>query len=64
MEIKLEEAFKELEDVIAQMEQTDVGLEQSFDLYNKGVKLIQACNNKIDKVEKEIQMINNDGGNV
>ncbi|WP_418754838.1 exodeoxyribonuclease VII small subunit, partial [Eubacterium ventriosum] len=31
--------------------------EQSFELYNKGLSLVQDCNNQIDKIEKQIKII-------
>ena len=49
----IEENFTKLEE----MESEDVTLETSFDLYSKGLKLIKDCNDKIDKVEKEMKVI-------
>ena len=34
-----------------------ITLEQSFELYNKGLSLVQDCNNQIDKIEKQIKII-------
>jgi len=56
--ITLENAFEQLEEIISKMDDADVSLEKSFDLYHKGVKLVQFCNDRIDKVEKQIQIIN------
>ncbi len=43
------------------MEQEDISLEESFRLYKEGMKLIQSCNDKIDKVEKEVLKLNERG---
>lgn len=50
----LEESFQQLDDIIEQLEQEDVSLEESFRLYQTGMKLIKTCNASIDKVEKKI----------
>jgi len=58
----LEEAFEEIEEVIAQLEREEITLEQSFQQYNRGMKLLQYCNETIDRVEKKVLKINEDGG--
>lgn len=50
----LEDAFEELEETIAELENPDVSLDESLKLYQKGVKLLKYCNDAIDKVEKKI----------
>lgn len=50
----LEDAFEELEETIAELENPDVALDESLKLYQKGVKLLKYCNDAIDKVEKKI----------
>ena len=53
-DFKLEEAFEQLNKVIAELEQPDISLENSFTLYQEGMKLLKGCNDSIDKVEKEL----------
>lgn len=60
-ELTLDETFEKLEAAIGKLEQEDISLEESFQLYKEGMKLIQACNEKIDKVEKEVLKLNEDG---
>ena len=50
----LEDAFKELDQIIEALEQPDIRLEDSMNLYKKGVKLLEKCNLTLDKTEKEI----------
>ena len=57
----LEEMFQDLEKVIKDMENSDVTLEQSFDLYNKGMKILKECNRTIDEVEKKVLVLDEDG---
>ncbi|MCM1123318.1 MAG: exodeoxyribonuclease VII small subunit [Eubacterium sp.] len=61
-ELSLEETFGQIEDVIAHLETEEITLEQSFQEYNRGMKLLQHCNETIDRVEKKVLQINEDGG--
>ena len=61
LDISLEEAFEQIETVIEQLEEEDITLEESFRAYQEGMKLISYCNGKIDKVEKQVLTINEDG---
>ena len=61
-EISLEEAFEQIEEVISHLETEEITLEQSFQEYNRGMKLLQHCNETIDRVEKKVLQINEDGG--
>jgi len=60
-ELTLDETFERLEAAIEKLEQEDISLEESFRVYKEGMKLIQSCNEKIDKVEKEVLKLNEDG---
>ena len=57
----LEEMFQDLEKVIMAMEDSDVTLEKSFDLYNRGIELLKKCNRTIDEVEKKVLVLDEDG---
>ena len=58
---KLEDMFGELETVIQDMEKEDVSLEDSFELYNRGMNLLKRCNKAIDEVEKKVLVLDEDG---
>jgi exodeoxyribonuclease VII small subunit len=60
----LEELFGELDEIISGMEERDVSLEDAFALYEKGMKKIRQCNEKLDLVEKKMLVIANDGTTV
>lgn len=60
-ETTLDEVFEKLENAIGKLEQEDISLEEAFRLYKEGMKLVKSCNDKIDKVEKEVLKINSDG---
>lgn len=61
-ELPLEEAFAQIEEVIAHLETEEITLEESFQEYNRGMQLLQHCNNAIDRVEKKVLQINENGG--
>ena len=60
-ELSLEEAFARIEETIGRLEEEETTLEESFQAYQQGMKLLQYCNEKIDKVEKRVLLINEDG---
>lgn len=57
----LESMFQELENVIGKMETGDISLEQSFELYQKGMELLKKCNEEIDTVEKKVLVLDGNG---
>lgn len=57
----LEQMFEKLEESIEKLEQEDISLEDSFKIYQEGMKLIRTCNEKIDKVEKEVLKLSENG---
>lgn len=61
-ELSLEEAFAQIEEVIAHLETEEITLEQSFQEYNRGMQLLKHCNETIDQVEKKVLQINENGG--
>lgn len=60
-EMKLEESFEQLNHILVELEKSDVTLEDSFTLYQKGMKLLKSCNDSIDKVEKELIVLSENG---
>lgn len=57
----LEEIFEELDKIAEQLEETNVSLEDSFQLYHKGMELLKVCNEKIDMVEKKMLILDENG---
>lgn len=57
-ELSIEEIFGQLDRIIERMEDGSVSLEESFAYYEAGMKLVKTCNEKIDRVEKRIQVLN------
>ncbi len=57
----IEETFGELEELIKKLESGDCSLEESFQYYETGMKLVKFCNEKIDNVEKKIIVLEENG---
>jgi exodeoxyribonuclease VII small subunit len=61
-EPSLEEAFAMLDEITRRLEDEDISLEDSFGAYKKGMDLLKLCNDKIDRVEKKVLVLNEEGG--
>ncbi len=57
----LEQTFAEIEDIINNLESKDMALDESFALYEAGMKKLKQCNEEIDKVEKKMLLLNEQG---
>ena len=58
---KLEQLFDRLDDVAEQLESGEASLEDSFRLYKQGMDMLKLCGEKIDMVEKQILVMEEDG---
>lgn len=57
----LEELFEGLEKVIDTMEKPEISLEESFQLYQRGMELLKSCGQRLDKIEKKMLVLDNEG---
>lgn len=60
-EPKLEESFEKLDEMLNELESPDISLEESFQVYEEGMKLLRQCNEIIDRVEKKVLKLNESG---
>lgn len=60
--MELEEIMEKLDTTVKQMENEKLTLEESYQCFSKGMKLVQEGNRAIDKVEKKIQILMEDEG--
>ena len=60
-DLSIEDSFARLQELLARMEEEDVTLEESFACYEKGIRLIRYCNDRIDHVEKKVRMLRGEG---
>lgn len=54
MEKTIEQIFAELDQVMERLESSETSLEDSFACYETGMKLVKQCGERIDKVEKQM----------
>ena len=57
----IEESFAKLEEMVRQMEREDISLEESFGLYEEGMRLLKSVNTRIGEVEEKIRLIDENG---
>lgn len=55
--LSIEESLERIDNILEKMESEDTGLEESFKLYEQGLKLIKDAESNIDKVEKQIKIL-------
>ncbi len=60
-EMSFEDAMKELEAVVTQLESGDVPLEDSIKLYERGAALKAHCQKKLAEAEEKVAQITLDG---
>ena len=53
----IEENFKELDELLEKMQDEDVSLDESFEMYKKGVEIVKDSNEQIEKIEKQIEVL-------
>ena len=57
-DISIEDSFKSLDKIINQMDDEKCSIEKSLELYEKGIKLISDISNRIEKIDKELKVLN------
>lgn len=60
-ELSLEESLQALEQVMDELSSPTLSLEASFVKYKEGMDLLLQCNRAIDKVEKELMILEENG---
>ena len=60
-EIKFEDAIKKLEDIAKELESGNLGLDESVNKFEEGMKLSKVCNNMLNEAEKKINLLIDNG---
>lgn len=55
--INYEEAVNKLEDIIRRLEEGELSLEQSIQLFTEGMELVKTCNKYLDQAEEKIKIL-------
>ena len=56
-----EAAIAELETIVKKLEDGDLALEKSLELYERGVQLSRFCHTRLEEAEKRIEILNERG---
>jgi len=54
---EFEQAFAELEQIVKRLEGEELPLDESLELFEKGIRLSRFCNQKLEEIEKKIELI-------
>ena len=60
--LRLEEVLAQVEQCIAYLENPQISLENSFRYYEEGIRKLRICNEKVDRIEKQMLVISSQGG--
>mgnify|MGYP000977595938 CR=1 FL=1 len=55
--LSFEQAMKELEDIVRKLEDGELTLEESINLFQNGVKLSNQCSKMLDEVEHKVSIL-------
>lgn len=59
--LSLEEALEKLDKTIERLQVEEISLEESFQLYKEGMDYVKICSETIDRVEKKVLVLNQEG---
>ncbi len=60
-ELSIEESFDRVEEMLEQLRDEELSLEDSFAIYKNGMELLKGLSGKIDDVEKQVLMLDENG---
>lgn len=56
-----ESAISELETIVKRLEEGDLALEQSLELFERGVQLSRFCHSKLEDAERRVEILTERG---
>ncbi len=57
---RFEDALKKLEIIVNKLEDGNLSLEESLELFEEGVRLSRFCSQKLDEAEKKVEILTKD----
>ena len=60
-DLSFEQALSELEAAVQRLEEGDLPLEEALALYERGMRLVQYCNDLLDKAELQVEQVTVEG---
>ncbi len=63
-EKSFEEALQKLEEIVSKLENGDIPLEESINIFKKGVELTKFCKEKLNEAETQLKkLVKDENGN-
>ncbi len=62
MEMSFEEALAELESIVEKLEKGQLSLDESLVLFEKGIKLVRECNDKLKNARQKVEQLIEENG--
>lgn len=59
--LNIEEVFSKITSIVEQLEAPEITLEESMKLYRQGVELLTECGKSLDRIEKEMIVLTEEG---
>lgn len=59
--LSLEENFERLDGLVEKLSEEDISLEDAFSAYSEGMKVLKLCNEQIDRVDKKVLKLGEQG---
>lgn len=56
-ELNFEDAIGELQEIVRQFEEGELGLDESLQQFEAGVRLLRKCHSKLDQAEQKIKVL-------
>jgi exodeoxyribonuclease VII small subunit len=56
-EMRFEEAFKKLEEIVRELEKSDIALDDALKMYEEGKRHAEVCRRKLEKAEEKIKKL-------
>ena len=57
----IDHGFRQLDDILTKLSSEEIKLPEAVKLYTEGVNLVKQCKNSLDKVEKELIVLEENG---
>ncbi len=54
---EFEKSFQQLEEIVKRLEGENLPLDEALQLFEEGIRLSRFCNQKLEEVEKKIELI-------
>lgn len=55
--LTFEKAIKQLEEIVEELENSELNIDRSLKIFEEGVKLSRFCAKKLDEAEKKIELL-------